>query len=346
MVPADYYSIEPILIYLLRPHFQGLVMRRSRNQSAFTLVELLVVIAIIGVLVALLLPAVQAAREAARRSSCSNNLKQIGLALHNHADVRKAFPAGTKTSPAGGFGFSWLVEVLPFAEQQVIYDKLDLIGTSSSGANTGLAYNHVQNGTAFDGEIKWMNCPSSSLDKTAWGGQFSHLVKGAGRSTYTGISGAVDTTEGVLTNPGGAGAKGRLARSGALRAWKEASFADITDGSSNTMIVGEQSDFCKDSAGARVDCRSDTGHAYAFGGHEGDARACNVTTLLHPINTKTWGLEGIENWGLNTPVQSAHPAGAMVLLADGSVRFLTQSTNLQIVYNLANRNDGNALGDY
>ncbi len=85
--------------------------------SGFTLVELLVVIAIIGILVALLLPAVQAAREAGRRTQCTNNLKQMGLALHNHHDSLRRFPPGGDRSPVGGYGPSWMVHILPYIEQ-------------------------------------------------------------------------------------------------------------------------------------------------------------------------------------------------------------------------------------
>src|SRR3989304_6136809 len=104
----------------------------------FTLVELLVVIAIIGILIALLLPAVQAAREAARRLQCSNNLKQVGLALLNYESSNRVFPFGGLGTQGGGFGHSWWVRILPFIEQNAVYEKFDQksVDTGWLGANT------------------------------------------------------------------------------------------------------------------------------------------------------------------------------------------------------------------
>ena len=108
-------------------------MLRSQR-FGFTLLELLVVIAIIGVMVGLLLPAVQAAREAVRRVSCSNNMKQLGLGLHNYHATYNNFPAGVRggTSPSEGWGFPFWYGLLPFIEQQTLADQLVLVGTSSA----------------------------------------------------------------------------------------------------------------------------------------------------------------------------------------------------------------------
>ena len=163
---------------------------RREPLKAFTLVELLVVIAIIGVLVALLLPAVQAAREAARRSSCGNNLKQIGLALLNYEDANKSLPVGaTGPSPKGGYGTAWGVAILPYLEQGNIYEKFDHIGINSP--HTGLIYNgtNVDNGKLLAGQmIPAFICPSSPLEKWALVGSIPWTSQGVVSPMYTAVS--------------------------------------------------------------------------------------------------------------------------------------------------------------
>ncbi|HMC10910.1 MAG TPA: DUF1559 domain-containing protein [Pirellulaceae bacterium] len=126
------------------------------SRRAFTLVELLVVIAIIGVLVALLLPAVQAAREAARRMNCQSNLKQIGVALHNHHDVRLAFPPGAVNTGNNGTDTftTWSIEILPYMEQKALYERYNQTALNCNAANLPV----------LKSRVKPYECPSDMLN--------------------------------------------------------------------------------------------------------------------------------------------------------------------------------------
>ncbi len=319
------------------------------RQKAFTLVELLVVIAIIGILIALLLPAVQAAREAARRAQCSNNLKQTGVALLNYESAHNVLPYGGIPTKAGGYGFSWWVRILPFYEQGGIVDSLDheglmpantnfrntvgYVGGQQYGANM---YNKERLSNHF---FQFMYCPSSTVEKYGTGNCMS--------PTYTGVAGAIDhpTTKNRTSDP----ARGLICTGGALVMHENVSIRDITDGNSKTMIVAEQSDWCINTDGSKIDCRSDCRHTFSMGPsiEPGWNRAWNTTVVMHPINQMSYAAQGvIANGGYcgsNIPIHSAHAGGAQMLLVDGSVRFLQEEIELQTLYNLANRDDGNIV---
>jgi prepilin-type N-terminal cleavage/methylation domain-containing protein len=247
------------------------------QRRAFTLVELLVVIAIIGVLVALLLPAVQAAREAARRMQCSNHLKQIGLAIQNYHDVFNSLPYGararfvqtSKNIPAGqGWGPSWLMSILPFCEQKPLSDLLEACqtGIDANKGNwatdltqaIGRAPFHVKNQ-----KIPWMLCPSSPLPQT----EILRNAKNGVTSvvpSYVGISGSTNHFQNrMLTElpfwetrlkpPASSKTpqiNGPSSPSGPQESWGGMltpnecyGMAACIDGTSNTIIVSEKSDY-------------------------------------------------------------------------------------------------------
>jgi prepilin-type N-terminal cleavage/methylation domain-containing protein len=335
----------------------GFLAQRPRRR-AFTLVELLVVIAIIGILIALLLPAVQSAREAARRMQCSNNLKQIGLALHNYQTAFGTFPSGTRSHRTDGvwaWGHSWAVEILPFCEQQSLYDKLDLSGATST--HVGLIYqnsshaHNIHNGKLVAGvAIAWMACPSSSLAPFGLKGTIVPGDEGAASPMYTATTGAIDHPTAVDkdSHTHEHRARGIQSSGGVLLANECLSFRDITDGSSNTVLLGEQSDWCRTAGGAKVNCRSDYNHSFMMGAtpkNNGDDRWFNTTTVRYPINHKSWNSVGVGDryYACNRPIQSAHPGGAHVLLGDGAVKFLNESLRLQTLFDLVNRDDGHVL---
>ena len=210
--------------------------------TGFTLVELLVVIAIIGILISLLLPAVQSAREAARRMQCTNNLKQIGLAIHNYADAHKLFPptrTGPRETPGGpytdGYGYAavnFLVSILPFVEQTARYDGVVADNWRQcwswlSPSGDGLPY--------YKGTITYYACPSDGLAGTpSW-----HL--GYGRTSYLGSSGdAIALTDEQWGSPRGFFGGG-MSHAGTNPQARPAyrTFASMVDGTSNTLAVSE-----------------------------------------------------------------------------------------------------------
>ncbi|HEV7281497.1 MAG TPA: DUF1559 domain-containing protein [Pirellulaceae bacterium] len=313
-------------------------------RRAFTLVELLVVIAIIGVLVALLLPAVQAAREAANRMSCQNNLKQLGLALHNHHDTYKKFPHGGGAPPKlGSFGVSWMVYILPFIEQGPLYDRLNLTGTPSGSENIGIPYAPHPNGPLANGVfISGYVCPSTPIDNLMT--PHNGSPDGVLAPTYVGIAGAVNVPTSPATGGSATGISSQEGLLPLLEPTKTRKMSSATDGLSNTMVVSEQSDFCRNAAGAKLDGRSSHNHSFLMGGTRWDWRQWNVTTVRYGINNVTWENDGVGNGhGNNRPIVSPHPGGANVLLGDGSVRFLGETLDLPTLYNLANASDGNAI---
>jgi prepilin-type N-terminal cleavage/methylation domain-containing protein/prepilin-type processing-associated H-X9-DG protein len=330
--------------------------KASPQRGGFTLVELLVVIAIIGILIALLLPAVQMAREAARRSKCLNNIKNVGLALQNYHSALNTFPPGALSTSAGEFGHSWLVRILPYIEEETIYYEFD-----QQSAVTGRLvpdsqpWNRRNRDVLRDQIFPFMFCPSSSLEKvvlTNFGIESPNVMS----STYAGISGARDHPTTRDKNP--TGAPGYVSWGGVLLAEPPfpsqpgqtatggsvaISVASIKDGTSRTMMVGEQSGWCSDDRGGKVDCRSDCGYGFPMGVSRRDVREnqYNLTCVIHPIGEFSYLAYGVAgDCGPNRPLQSAHPGGAQVLMADGSGQFIGMTTDIQVVYNLANRDDG------
>ena len=332
------------------------------RRKGFTLVELLVVIAIIGILIALLLPAVQAAREAARRSQCTNNLKQIGVAMHNYHDSFKSLPSG---DVIGSHGPSGWVLILPFMEQGAIHDQLEFL-------RVGYWFGHVnsdRNMELHEFQLDTLFCPSCPLDPFKSQNCASCSVQPTnGRQlmagTYILINGADDhQTTDHLALRGPISAGGCFLRDRAIR------FRDILDGTSNTILVGEQSGWGYNASGTKVDIRNMPGSGIWMGGDHranpnGDGsmsaassnanhhRCYAMTTIAVPVGFNSQltpdgsGSPGTRVNDCNTPIQSAHPGGANILLGDGSVRFISETVELQTLRNLANRDDGNVLGEF
>lgn len=322
-----------------------------RKTRGFTLIELLVVIAIIAILIALLLPAVQQAREAARRTQCKNNLKQIGLALHNYHDVFGTFPIGNTNNwrdPGANWGQSWWVGVLPYLEQATIYQGID-----QSVQNSG----YVGNATFLNGKgFATRLCPSSPMGQYEWTPHNGPADPGIAVAHYTGIAGTYPDIKDPARNlPAESGMYG----SGGVLFWKSRiRIGDITDGTTNQVVVGEQSDWCVETAtGQQRIAISSWPHGMWMGSPgAGTWRQFNTTTVRwrpgykqaeggHNFNPCTaTGVCG--NSGNNNPIQSAHVGGVQVLLGDASVRFISENLDLNTWMRLCTRDDGQVLGEF
>lgn len=301
-------------------------MGRPLHRQAFTLVELLVVIAIIGVLVALLLPAVQAAREAARRSQCTNHFKQFGLALHNHHDTYGTFPA------RGTFGGGWHerinanVVLLPFLEQGPLYDQATADKTTP--AWTGGGWRAVQ--------VPMFLCPSSP----------PAINEGFGLTTYMYCIG--DSLS-VMNGSNQVGPRDQENLRGVFGLRKGRRFASITDGTSNTILMSERA---LGSDAARVK----TGFATNVSGFQTSPRTCQqqasgdryqnstvaVTgyrwidrripfvgfqTVLPPNSPSCLSEGNHDSQYMLASATSFHPGGVNVLMGDGSVRFVSETVD-------------------
>jgi len=332
---------------------------RKKVLMGFTLIELLVVIAIIAVLIALLLPAVQQAREAARRTQCKNNLKQMGLAMHNYHDTFAMFPTG-----GGGWqmaGSTWAhsqwVGILPYVDNAPMYNawnfnRLD-DGWVGAGGSTNL--NAVANNP-----MSWLQCPSSPLVENVAvnNGVFTANVAS---SCYVGIAGATNTAQwnpgdNTLSNDGGGTPTHEAYWSdhGLISGSTPKKMKQCTDGLSNTMLVGELSGYTLDSANGQHDNRQSAIWGWPMSGpwFGGGWMANNTNVIAYPPNAPVYGQIGVGNTGAqsaamyNTPLSSAHTGGVQVLMGDGSSRFISNNINLNTYIYLGARDDGQALGDF
>ncbi len=325
-------------------------MRNVRSRSGFTLIELLVVIAIIAILIGLLLPAVQKVREAAARMSCSNNLKQLGIALHSYHDANQYLPPGcaNDVAPFGnggnGWGSSWKVYILPYIEQDNIFKLWQFNNNSGyvNGTNMALV-NRIT--------IKPYRCPSSPIPEFYTSSNNNGSIQMM--TSYTGVAGTtLDTPQAANFCCNGSG--NINGGGGTLFANGRVTLVGITDGTSNTIMVGEQSDHLRDAAnqpipGPYTAITSQGPHGWTMGigsGVSGAApeRMFNTSTVRWQINQRGLGNSAAngtnDNTGANIPFSSGHTGGAMMLWGDGGVRFVTSSTPLALLQALSTRAGG------
>ncbi len=321
-----------------------------RGRRAFTLVELLVVITIIGILIALLLPAVQAAREAARRTQCANNMKQIGLALHNYHAAHNVFPMGAgsthdqcpkgfsggglpsdQDSASDGKPFDdsrapWTIAILPFLEQQAVYDRLDMsrpflgIICASSGCNTSKAADSYN----FEFQkvpMPVFQCPTNPATKSA------NFI-----ADYFGIAGGGTDSEAQCYGSPWPPDRRNFFNNGIFYINSDVRIDDIRDGTTNTLLVGENSAM----AGGFIWSSSCRGCTQA-------SEMGPMIALQDAINLDYTGDK--RSW-CRRSLRSEHPGGAQAVLADGSVRFIGEYLNVAVLRLLGKRADREVVGDF
>jgi prepilin-type N-terminal cleavage/methylation domain-containing protein len=324
--------------------FQPNPHQRETRQSGFTLIELLVVIAIIAVLITLLLPAVQQAREAARRTQCKNNMMQIALALNNYMMAHEALPPGTQnvsgpiqSKEGAGYHMSWMTQILPYLEQQNVYNHIDFNKSVYDPANV----------PARQQRINSFLCPSDGS---------SGVSPTAGITSYYGIHNDFETPIDVNQN-------GVMFLNSSIR------YEQITDGSSNTIYVAE--------------CRLNTGSDLGWmSGTRSSLRNLVVATPNNPpaaapssndpaggpiaasqpeatFRLHATSLSNINGSNLRQELadmeagrefvggpSSFHVGGGHFVMGDGAVRFISQNIDPKTFRNLGHRSDGEMLKDF
>jgi prepilin-type N-terminal cleavage/methylation domain-containing protein len=334
-----------------------LIARKSRG---FTLIELLVVIAIIAVLIALLLPAVQQAREAARRSQCKNNLKQMGLALHNYESTFRMFPASRIDLNPPRFQKTWVTMCLPYMDQAPLYNSYDANKNWYDPANDPATTTNLETMVCPSSPGR-VTIPSSALysaitnstrtDAPTWGLSDYGSINAVRNGLNVAVNGAA-ATWGIKEYDGGLG-----------RGPNGVALGKFMDGLSNTMLIGEDAgrpmvynfkkraqnpksgavsgtDWTKDGWGW-----ADINNGFSLDG-TGTNGINNDTSSSGVVTLAPGGGTCLINCSNDSEFYSFHTGGAQVLMGDGAVRFLSENISGQTLIAIATRNRGDIPGEF
>ncbi|TWT32891.1 DUF1559 domain-containing protein [Blastopirellula retiformator] len=301
---------------------------QGMRRRGFTLVELLVVIAIIGVLIALLLPAVQQAREAARRMTCTNNLKQLGLACHNYADTFKTFPSGgvdpvaLATATGTNGAWSWSALILPQIEQNNLYDAM---GVTTNSVLT--VASNATSGTTLEGQIQSeigaFRCPSDTAGelptcRTVRVNGTTGTCPTAG-TNLRGIAGVQASTSNYIAVAGLFSPQMRK-NNGVMYPNSKTGFQSMTDGSSNTFLVGERAEYQAAGTWMATGYIRGTSNTASYVADTSDAaNSMGMVSVVpnYKVQTATSSI-----WA---GFSSTHPGGTQFVLGDGAVKFISET---------------------
>jgi prepilin-type N-terminal cleavage/methylation domain-containing protein len=318
-------------------------MSISKNRGGFTLVELLVVIAIIGTLVGLLLPAVQQAREAARRSACTNNTKQLGLACLNYESTRKRLPSSNDRSVSTAAGWSWIVHILPFIEEVNLYNSM-----SSSTGRFASAWSAANAGSANTNTVlTQLVCPSSTLTNPATGAT-------AGNQALTNYKGAaaaslISTTEPASVDSGANGGGGILT----AHTWQAGMVANtsyggidlrqVGDGLSKTVMIGET---CEANSGGLSGWSQGTTAWITAGDATAQSFASGTTPAIAKKMGRGTSAAIYGSAALNTGLSSFHTGGLILhAYGDGHTSAISADIDTNVIGSVYTRNNAEAVSE-
>lgn len=299
----------------------NVTFRKNYQRSGFTVVELLVVISVIGILIGLLLPAVQAAREAARKMQCSNNLKQVGLALHLYHDLNRQFPAAdgwtgiAPCPPPVRVSWSWSASILQFLEQRALYEQLNF--------SVWPSHNSPSNLKAIRTLVPVYQCPSAPAnDLVAYTGAIPGS-RDAAETNYSAIATNRLRTYNEFSLIPLCQPIWPKTPTGVMHSFSETGFRDILDGSSSTVMVGETDYSLSDPLATNTTFCPDgclIGKAWSFRNSISSARGINQEPSFE-----------------DTGIQSSHAGGAFLLFADGHVSFFSEQMDQSVLSALTTR---------